>query len=88
MNAAVAAKNFKTDPMVPGGGVAGINTQTGQAEVLIKPYGYDAPAPASTVAPTEGAIAENKSTGERLVYRNGRWQPMGGQPGGDLPFPR
>lgn len=84
----VKADALKTVPMVPGGGVAGVDTQTGRAEVLIKPYGYDAPTPPRNVTPTEGAIAENKATGERLIYRGGQWQPMGGQPGGNPPFPR
>ena len=85
--AQVKAEAFKTVPMVPGGGVAGINTQTGEAQVLVKPYGYDAPTgtPAAPT-PSEGAIAENKSTGQKLIFQGGKWQPMGGQPGGQPPF--
>jgi hypothetical protein len=29
----------------------------------------------------EGAVAENKQTGEKIIYRNGAWVPMGGASG-------
>lgn len=34
----------------------------------------------------EGAIAVNKQTGEKLIFRSGKWEKMGGQPGGNGPF--
>lgn len=81
--AQVKADAFKTVPMVPGGGVAGINTQTGQAQVLIKPDGYGATTGGGV---QEGATATNPQTGAKIIFRNGQWQPMGGQPAGGVPF--
>lgn len=34
----------------------------------------------------EGATATNPQTGQKIIFRNGQWQPMGGQPAGSVPF--
>jgi hypothetical protein len=88
MNKALEAEALKTIPYVQGGGVAGFNPLTGQTQNIITPNTTGAPAgsPVNATTPNEGAIAENKSTGQKLIFRNGQWQPMGGQPAGPAPF--
>lgn len=87
MNKALQADALKTIPLVPGGGVAGVNTMDGTARLLIAPN----PGTAQTGSPVaggvqEGATATNPQTGAKIIFRNGQWQPMGGQPAGGVPF--
>lgn len=80
----------KTAPKVmsieAGGSLAAVDPRTGKPTftVLPNPGGMQPGAPASGVQ--EGATATNPQTGEKIQFRNGQWQPMGGQPAGAGPF--
>jgi hypothetical protein len=62
-------------PQVGSGG-----TTTTPRTGTVTPGASRAPGPRTTGAPAagpaEGTIAENAQTGERVIRRNGRWEPM------------
>lgn len=83
----VKADALKTIPLVPGGGVAGVNTMDGTARLLIAPN----PGTAQTGAPVAGGPAPGTVVGG-FRFKGGNpndrnsWEPAGGQPGGNGPF--
>ena len=62
-----------------GGSIAAVDPRTGAPTftVLPNPGGQAAGAPVSDGV-QEGATATNPQTGEKIIYRNGQWQPVGG----------
>lgn len=87
MNKALQADALKTIPLVPGGGVAGVNTLDGTARLLIAPN----PGTAQTGTPVAGGPAPGTVVGG-FRFKGGNpndrnsWEPAGGQPGGNGPF--
>lgn len=66
-------------PFTQGGGVARYNQQTGQMETLVMPNDGGHAAGDSVNSVQEGATATNPQTGEKIIFRGGQWQPVGGQ---------
>jgi hypothetical protein len=66
----------------PGAGAWMLNPD-GSIKELIKPNDGSQPmgAPAQAGGVQEGATATNPQTGEKIVFRGGQWQPMGGATG-------
>lgn len=56
-----------------------IDVSGGNPRVVIAPNDGSRPtgAPVQSGGVQEGATATNPQTGERIIYRNGQWQPMG-----------
>ena len=70
----------KFQAIEPGGSLYGISPDGNVREVVRANPGGAAPAsPVGSVQ--EGATATNPQTGEKIIYRNGRWEPMGGTAG-------
>ena len=63
----------------PGGSLFSVGPQ-GVKELVRANPGQAAPA-SPVGAVQEGATATNPQTGEKIIYRNGQWQPMGGTAG-------
>lgn len=63
----------------PGGGLYGVDPRTGTTRVLVQPN--DGSGTFGQAAVQEGATATNPQTGEKVVYRNGQWQKVGGGAG-------
>jgi hypothetical protein len=83
----VKADALKTVPLVPGGGVAGVNTMDGSASLLIAPNsgGAQTGAPVNS-GPAPGTVVGGyRFKGGNPNDRNS-WEPAGGQPGGNGPF--
>jgi hypothetical protein len=68
----------KTVPYTQGGGVAAYDIAGGGITPVIvpNPGGQQAGAPVGGVS--EGQTATNPATGEKIVFQNGQWQPVGG----------
>ena len=70
----------KFQAIEPGGSLYGISPDGNVREVVRANPGNAAPAsPVGSVQ--EGATATNPQTGEKIIFRNGAWQPMGGTAG-------
>lgn len=80
----LTADAWKQFALVPGAGIGATNPLTNEAKIVVAPYGTTPPPAATT--PSEGATATNPQTGAKIIFRNGQWQPMGGQPAGGVPF--
>lgn len=80
------ADQVKTIPYTQGGGVAGYNTATGEAQTIIAPNpgGYAAGTPVASGGGgvPEGATATHPQTGEKIIFRNGQWKSAGQGGGG------
>lgn len=81
------ADQVKTIPFVPGGGVAGYNAATGETHTIVAPNtgGYAAGSSVQGGDLRDGATATNPQTGEKIIFRNGQWQPASqGGAGGNV----
>jgi len=68
-----------------------IDVSGGDPRVVIAPNpgGHQTGAPVQSGGVSEGATATNPQTGEKIIYRNGQWEPMGGSggnAGGGFPY--
>lgn len=76
-------KNTKPDirAIEPGGSLFSVAPDGGVKELVRANPGSAAPASPVGAGPQEGATATNPQTGEKIEFRNGAWQPMGGTAG-------
>lgn len=68
-----------------GGSLAAVDPRTGKPSFTVLPNPGDA-APGSPAqgGVQEGATATNLQTGQKLIFRGGQWQPMGGGAGNSV----
>lgn len=77
----LVSKDSRVVSYEPGGGAARIGPDGSVTPLIVpNPGGAAAGAPVGS-GPQEGATATNPKTGAKIIYRGGKWQPMGGGAG-------